>query len=85
MLACPGCNRGVGGKADRVPSLRLLERLSRRNEYLIESHHPLRETLLAQTGATEALRRAFLNDGYAEARAVLIHEWEPTAVDEEPF
>src|SRR5690606_27373353 len=46
VLACRRCNRGVGGKSDRVPSLRLLERLHRRNGFLIASHHPLRETLM---------------------------------------
>jgi len=43
VLACRECNRGAGGKSARVPSLRLLERLWRRNEYLISSHHPLRD------------------------------------------
>jgi hypothetical protein len=35
----------------------LLERLSRRNEFLIESHHPLRETLILQTGHTVQARQ----------------------------
>ena len=52
VLACARCNRGSSGKFDRVPSLRLLERLNTRNEFLIASHHPLRETLMQQTGAT---------------------------------
>ena len=50
VLSCKTCNRGVQGKFDRIPSLRLLERLHSRNEYLIESLHPLRETLINQTG-----------------------------------
>ena len=77
VLACRRCNRGVGGKSNRVPSLRLLERLSTRNEFLIASQHPLRETLIAQTGASEVRRRQFLNARHAAARSVLIHEWEP--------
>jgi hypothetical protein len=52
VLACARCNRGSSGKFDRVPSFRLLERLNTRNEFLIASHHPLRETLMQQTGAT---------------------------------
>jgi hypothetical protein len=43
VLACQQCNRGIGGKSDRVPTLHLLERLHLRNEFLIESHHPLRD------------------------------------------
>ena len=55
VLACKECNRGESGKFDRLPSIPLLERLYFRNEYLIKSHHPLRETLISQTGLTEAL------------------------------
>lgn len=60
VLACRRCNRGSNGKFNRVPSLRLLKRLNTRNEFLIESHHPLRETLIAQTGANATERRDFL-------------------------
>ncbi len=56
VLACQECNRGEGGKFDRLPSLDLLERLHQRNEYLISSHHPLRETLIRQTGLTSKHR-----------------------------
>jgi len=82
VLACRRCNRGIAGKSDRVPNIKLLERLSTRNEFLIASHHPLRDTLIAQTGANEIERRAFLNARHKEARASLIHEWEPTEVAE---
>ena len=85
VLACRHCNRGVGGKSDRVPALRLLERLSTRNEFLIASHHPLRETLIAQTGGNEAERRRFLNGLHREAVAVLIHEWTPSEMMEPLF
>lgn len=80
VLSCPRCNRGIGGKSDRVPTLKLLERLSTRNEFLIESHHPLRETLLAQTGGDEASRRRFLNTRHREALSLLLHEWEASEV-----
>jgi len=46
VLSCRNCNRGERGKSTRVPELYLLERLYNRNEFLIESHHPLRETLM---------------------------------------
>jgi len=80
VLACPNCNRGVGGKSNRVPTLKLLERLSTRNEFLIASHHPLRETLMGQTGSSEAARRHFLNRFHREALAALLHEWEAAEV-----
>ena len=78
VLACKACNRGVDGKSDRLPTLRLVERLHARNEHLIISHHPLRETLIAQTGADEVSRRRFLNDMHGRAWSTLIHVWEPS-------
>lgn len=79
VLSCRDCNRGHDGKFARVPSTLLLSRLHRRNEYLIASHHPLRETLMAQTGGTAAVRRAFLQAAHDTAVAALIHVWEPQA------
>ena len=77
VLACRDCNRGEGGKFARVPSLPLLDRLNARNEYLIGSHHPLRETLIAQTGESERQRRNFLQTRLGAATSRLIHIWEP--------
>lgn len=77
VLACRGCNRGSGGKSDRVPAEYLLERLHARNEFLIGSHHPLRETLIMQTGRTEAARRTFLRDFDGHAVRHLVHRWRP--------
>jgi hypothetical protein len=64
VLACSDCNRGVGGKFAKIPAIPLLERLYDRNEYLITSHHPLRETLIAQTGITSNKRQHYLQDAY---------------------
>lgn len=75
VLACRDCNRGEKGKSARVPRLTYLERLHKRNSFLIDSHHPLRETLIAQTGATESLRQTFLQRQYTNAKSLLIHEW----------
>jgi len=68
------CNRGLQGKFARVPDLRYLERLQRRNNYLIDSHHPLRETLINQTGRSAEARTQFLNamDRFTIGR--LIHQ-----------
>jgi 5-methylcytosine-specific restriction endonuclease McrA len=56
VLACQSCNRGESGKFDRLPHLKYLQRLHTRNEFLINSHHPLRETLIQQTGKLEEKR-----------------------------
>ena len=79
VLACKECNRGAGGKFAQVPSLHLLDNVDARNEFLIRSHHPLRETLIQQTGNTSQLRKSKLNDYFNRAKATLIHEWEPAS------
>lgn len=76
VLACEGCNRGPGGKFMRVPTLRYLERLHKRNQFFIESHHPLRETLINQTGKAEFERRDYLQRTHASATRRLLHPWE---------
>lgn len=85
VLSCKDCNRGRGGKSARIPSLKLLNRLKTRNDYLISSHHPLRETLISQTGTSGTARRSFLQDTYNDALRVLIHTWEPLLKSEPIF
>lgn len=77
VLACRECNRGTEGKSARIPSLDLLARLHTRNEYLISSHHPLRETIILQSGASEPARRDFLQTRYTMARSLNLHTWAP--------
>jgi hypothetical protein len=77
VLSCIACNRGSGGKSDLVPSLKLIERLHRRNEFLVASHHPLRETLMMQTGLSEQDRVAFLQQNYNLAITSRIASWDP--------
>lgn len=78
-LSCQACNRGEAGKFDRIPSPTLLKRLHKRNEYLITSHHPLRETLIRQTGVNAQQRSQFLQDCYDRASQYLNPNsvWEP--------
>ena len=76
VLACPDCNRGLEGKWAQVPAVRYIERLHKRNEFLISSHHPLRETIIQQTGATEAARAEFLRSVDKKAISFLLHRWE---------
>lgn len=77
VLACVDCNRGVAGKSDRIPTVALLRRLHARNEYLIQSHHPLRETLMMQTGRSGPERASYLQTMHSEAKRMRIHDWEP--------
>lgn len=85
VLACPKCNKGEGGKFAKVPVIKYLERLSKRNEFLITSHHPLKETLMLQTGATPQKRREFLQGMHNEAKKYLVHDWETEQIGEEVF
>lgn len=77
VLACKDCNRGHDGKFAKVPTVSLLSRLHKRNEYFINSHLPLRETLIQQTGSKEQNRKQFLQQCYKDAKEALIHEWQP--------
>lgn len=72
VLACAECNNGAGGKFDALPDQRFLQRLHRRNSYLIDSHHPLRETLMVATGRSGQERWAFLSRLWHQMR-----EWQP--------
>ena len=85
VLACQDCNRGHDGKFAQVPSTLLLDRLNTRNEYLIESHHPLRETLILQTGRTKSQRKQFLQKSYDFSKQRLIHVWQPSEQGDSTF
>jgi hypothetical protein len=64
-------------KKAKIPELRFLERLFRRNEFYIESKHPLAETIINQTGRTKESRRNFLLGQYQTALSCSIHTWTP--------
>jgi 5-methylcytosine-specific restriction endonuclease McrA len=51
VLACYECN---SSKRDRPPAATWMPWLVKRREYLIASHHPLRETLISQLGPDPA-------------------------------
>lgn len=77
VLACAVCNRGPAGKFDRLPHGDFLERLWERNERLISSHHPLRESIIATTGATEWARLGFLRSVQIRATEHARADWRP--------
>jgi hypothetical protein len=64
-------------KRARIPELRFLERLYNRNEFYIESKHPLAETIINQTGDSKLKRRRFLERQYSLAMETSIHQWKP--------
>jgi hypothetical protein len=64
-------------KSARVPELRFLERLDRRNEFFIESKHPLSETIAIQTGPTAEKRQQFLRLHYQMTMNHSLNRWAP--------
>lgn len=85
VLACKTCNRGTDGKFARVPAPKYLARLHKRNEFLINSHHPLRDTLIRQTGKTAQERFHFLMEIDQIAINLLSHRWETAQAGPEVF
>ena len=76
VLACQSCNRGAKGKFDSTPHPKYVARLHSRNEYLILSHHPLRETLIKQTGESMPSRKQFLQTHLEVASTYQPAPWE---------
>lgn len=83
VLACRACNRGERGKFAAVPSHQLVARLHERNNWLVDSHHPLRETIMLQTGSDLEARVSFLRSRQRTALDALVHEWQPARVDKD--
>ena len=77
VLACAVCNRGAAGKFHRLAHGDFLERLWQRNERLISSHHPLRESIIATTGRTPAARLDFLRSVQTRATEHVRADWRP--------
>jgi len=75
VLADPDVNND---KRARIPEIKFLERLNNRNEFYIESKHPLAETIINQTGITKEQRRKFLNEQYNIAyNCSFRNDWKP--------
>ncbi|RDY27004.1 HNH endonuclease [Romboutsia weinsteinii] len=81
VLSCKNCNRGTNGKFARLPvSDPYLEKLYNRNEYFILSHHPLRETLINQTGKSPGCRLSFIKTMYSLGLQYLLATWNPSII-----
>jgi CRISPR/Cas system Type II protein with McrA/HNH and RuvC-like nuclease domain len=72
-------------KKARIPEKRFLERLFNRNEFYIESKHPLAETIINQTGQTKEMRRKFLETHYNLALSLSIQRWKPKSEETGTF
>ena len=64
-------------KSAKIPELKYLERLYKRNEFYIASKHPLGETIVNQTGKTPYERRSFLQRQYDLSLNLSIQKWKP--------
>jgi len=74
VLANKDVNRN---KSARIPEKRFLQRLFNRNEFYIQSKHPLAETIINQTGNSKQKRIEFLNKQYQLALNSAIITWKP--------
>ena len=83
VLACKSCNRW--DKSACIPDFSLLERLNKRNNYYIDRHHPLRQTIMNQTGNTEKQREGFLKSFDNEAINQIPVRWKPDFEYDEGF
>ena len=82
VLADPEINRHKG---KRIPEVKFLERLYNRNEFYIESKHPLAETIVNQTGNTPGKRRSFLYKQYQVAENFSFPPWKPAIENQGNF
>lgn len=64
-------------KSAKIPELKYLERLYKRNEFYIASKHPLGETIINQTGKTPSERKRFLQKQYDLSVNLAIQKWKP--------
>ncbi|MCG9971168.1 HNH endonuclease domain-containing protein [Christiangramia crocea] len=76
VLAHPTIN-SIGEKGTKIPTVEYLQKLYKRNEYYIDSKHPLGETIVNQTGKTKESRRRFLQKQYDVALENSILTWSP--------
>ena len=81
VLSCKSCNRGSNGKFGKIPKEKYLKNLADRNNWLIYSHHPLKETIINQTGNTTLKRNAFLKTVYDESINIFPgSKWQPETI-----
>ena len=62
---------------EKIPDIQYLYALNKRNNFYIESHHPLRETIINQTGKLQEDRRQFLQRMFDDAVNNIPVKWKP--------
>jgi 5-methylcytosine-specific restriction endonuclease McrA len=72
VLAHSGCNQN---KSDNIPSEYYINHLIIRNEYLIQSDHPLKDTLIKDTGKTLIERELFIRHQYKYGKDKIKRFW----------
>lgn len=81
VLACQSCNRWESdGKAGNMPVYKFIESLYKRNEYFIESAHPLKENIIRRTGKTPNQRKDFLQKRFDYACTIRKASWQPKEI-----
>jgi len=75
VLSCNDCN-SMSNKGDKYPNEIIVEELYWRNEKLLKSMPPLRESITVRTGKTSSTRKDFLQSCYNEAHRELVHPFE---------
>lgn len=64
-------------KRTKIPNKEFVMKLYRRNEYYIESKHPLAETIINQTGNSSIARRNFIQKQFDIALQNSLQIWNP--------
>jgi hypothetical protein len=78
VLSCKKCNRWEsGGKAAQLPQQNFILRLHHRNEYFIESNHPLKENIILYLGKNPEQRLDFLIQRFNFACTIRKPIWSP--------
>lgn len=72
VLAHCSCNQN---KSDNIPPEYYIKHLIIRNEFLIQSGHPLKETIIKDTGKTPMEREAFIRHQYKYAKDKIRRFW----------
>lgn len=86
VLACQQCNRwDEGGKAGNLPLKDFILRLHHRNEYFIESNHPLKENIILHTGRTSEKRFDYIKKRFEYASIIRKPSWSPKFVLDSTF
>ena len=81
VLACKECNRwDQDGKAGQLPKQDFILQLYHRNEYFIESNHPLKENIILRLGKKSEQRFDFLIKRFDFACTIRKPTWTPKAV-----